>query len=280
MISPAPAPLDAHTLWADVLAVREQSPLVHNITNFVVMQYCANALLAVGASPVMAHAREEVQDMANIARALVLNIGTLAPDWVAAMKLALESANARGTPVVLDPVGAGATPYRDRTVADLLAAGRFAVVRGNASEILRTAGQFGVTKGVDSTADTHEALDAAHKLARRTGSVVCVSGRHDHVVDPQGRHCMLSNGHEWMTRVTGVGCSASALVGAFCAVQADAWRATAAAMALMGLAGEWAAQRTQAAQGGVGRLQTELIDALHLMDRAQFLQRLHLYVHA
>lgn len=277
--SPLPS-LDANALWADVLAVREQSPLVHNITNFVVMQYSANALLAVGASPVMAHALEEVQDMANIARALVLNIGTLSPDWVSAMKLALKSANTRDTPVVLDPVGAGATPYRDRTVADLLASGRFAVVRGNASEILRTAGQFGITKGVDSTADAHEALDAAHKLAQRTGSVVCVSGRHDHVVDPKGRHCMLSNGHEWMTRVTGVGCAASALVGAFCAVQADAWRATAAAMALMGVAGEWAAQRAQAAHGGVGRLQTELLDALQLMESPHFVQRLHLYTHA
>lgn len=277
----APAsPLTADALWSDVLALRAQAPLVHSITNFVVMGMNANALLAVGASPVMAHAVEEVADMAAIAQAVVLNIGTLSPAWVEAMKLALASANARGTPVVLDPVGAGATPYRDRTVAELLAAGRFAAIRGNASEILRTAGQAGVTKGVDSTSGAHEALDAAHTLAQRTQAVVCVSGRHDHVVDPSGRHCMLSNGHEWMTLVTGVGCSASALVGAFCAVQPDAWRATASAMALMGVCGEWAVQRTRAAGGGVGRLQSELIDALQLIERPQFLQRLHLYVHA
>lgn len=278
---PAPtSSLDADALWADVLAVRAQAPLVHNITNFVVMAMNANALLAVGASPVMAHAHEEVQEMAAMAQAVVLNIGTLEPQWVAAMKLALASANASGTPVVLDPVGAGATRYRDRTVAELLAAGRLSAIRGNASEILRCAGQSAVTKGVDSTSGAHEALDAAHKLAQRTQAVVCVSGRHDHVVDPRGRHCMLSNGHEWMTRVTGVGCSASALVGAFCAVQPDAWRATAAAMALMGVAGEWAVERVQAARGGVGQLQTELIDALQLMERAHFMQHLHLFVHA
>lgn len=274
------SPLDADALWADVLALRAQAPLVHSITNFVVMAMNANALLAVGASPVMAHAHEEVQELAAMAQALVLNIGTLEPDWVAAMKLALASANSRGTPVVLDPVGAGATRYRDRTVAELLAAGRFAAIRGNASEILRCAGQAGVTKGVDSTSGAHEALDAAHTLAERTQAVVCVSGRHDHVVDPGGRHCMLSNGHEWMTRVTGVGCSASALVGAFCAVQPDAWRATVSAMALMGVAGEWAVERVRALGGGVGRLQVELIDALQLIERPLFVQRLHLYVHA
>src|SRR5690606_24880525 len=215
-----------------------------------------------------------------MAQALVLNIGTLEPDWVAAMKLALASANARGTPAVLDPVGAGATRYRDRSVAELLAAGRFAATRGNASELRRGAGQAGVTKGVDSTSGAPAARAAAHPRAERTQAVVRVSGRHDHVVEPRGRHCVLSNGHEWMTRVTGVGCSASALVGAFCAVQADAWRATASAMALMGVAGEWAVERVRALNGGVGRLQTELIDALQLIERPLFVQRLHLYVHA
>jgi len=121
-------PIDAAALWADLQAVRRQAPLVHNITNFVVMNYSANALLAVGASPVMAHAKQEVKDMVGIAQALVLNIGTLEPDWVEAMLLALQAARTRGVPVVLDPVGAGATPYRNAAIAELLRSGAPSVV--------------------------------------------------------------------------------------------------------------------------------------------------------
>ena len=128
--------LCAQELWEDIEAVRRTGPLVHNITNLVVMSLSANVLLAAGASPVMAHAHEEVADMAGIAQALVLNIGTLDPYWVQGMKLALAAARARGIPVVLDPVGAGATPYRNRTLAELLDVGVPAVIRGNGSEIM------------------------------------------------------------------------------------------------------------------------------------------------
>ena len=271
--------IDAAALWADLQAVREQAPLVHNITNFVVMNYNANALLAVGASPVMAHAKEEVQDMVGIAQALVLNIGTLEPDWIEAMRMALQAARARGVPVVLDPVGAGATPYRNAAIAELLRSGAPDVVRGNGSEVMSVAGLAAATRGVDSAASSGEALDAARALARDLRAVVCISGADDHVVDADGRWATLSNGHPWMTRITGVGCSASALVGAFAAVQADRWRATVAAMAVLGVVGEMAAERTQAAGGGVGRLQIELLDGLQLLDEASFKTRLKLRVH-
>lgn len=272
-------PPDALALWDDLQAVREHSPLVHSITNFVVMNYSANALLAVGASPVMAHAHEEVQDMAGIAQALVLNIGTLEPAWVHSMQLALKTALDRGIPVVLDPVGAGATPYRDHAITELLRTGTPSVVRGNASEIMSVAGQAGATRGVDSAASSNDAISAARALARALKTVVCVSGADDHVVDATGRWLTLSNGHPWMTRVTGTGCSASALVGAFCAVQRDTWRATASAMACFGVVGELAAERAQAAGAGVGRLQIEMLDGLQRLDQGSFLSRLKLVVH-
>lgn len=273
-------PLDAAALWADLQAVRERAPLVHSITNFVVMNFNANALLAVGASPVMAHAHEEVCDMVGIAQALVLNIGTLDPAWVRAMQLALQAAHARGIPVVLDPVGAGATPYRNAALAGLLRTGAPTVVRGNASEIMSVAGLAATTRGVDSgAASSHEAVAAAQALARDLGAVVCVSGADDLVVDATGRRVTLSNGHPWMTRVTGVGCSASALVGAFAAVQPDPWRATVAAMACLGVVGEMAVERTQAAGAGVGRLQMELLDGLQLLGREAFVMRLRMLVH-
>lgn len=266
----------ADTLWADVLAVRQQQPLVHSITNFVVMNYNANALLALGAAPVMAHAREEVRDMAGIAQALVLNIGTLSAEWVEAMGLALETACSRGIPVVLDPVGAGATPYRNRAIAALLAIGAPTVLRGNGSEVLSVAGVEAATRGVDSSAASDDAVQAARALAARLGAVVCVSGAADHILAPEGRHVRLANGHPWMTRVTGVGCSASAMIGAFSAVQPDAFHATAAAMAYLGVVGEVAVERVQAAGGGVGQLQIALLDGLQLLEADTFRARLRM----
>lgn len=271
--------IDARALWADLEAVREQAPLVHSITNLVVMNFNANALLALGAAPVMAHAEEEVREMVGIAQALVLNIGTLEPAWIRAMKLALAAARERGIPVVLDPVGAGATPYRNAALADLLQAGSPTIVRGNASEIMSLAGLAVRTRGVDSAASSLEAVDAARGLARELGAVVCVSGADDHVVDASGRWATLSNGHPWMTRVTGVGCSASALVGAFAAVQPDAWRATLAAMAYLGVVGETAVERVQDVGAGVGSLQIELLDGLQLLEQNIFQRRLRLQLH-
>ena len=265
-------------LWADVLAVRTQRPLVHSITNLVVMNFNANVLLAMGASPVMAHAHEEVADMAAIAQALVLNIGTLEPYWISSMCQALKVAAARGIPSVLDPVGAGATRYRNESIQAILDQAMPTVIRGNASEIMSVAGLAAQTRGVDSSATVTDALQAARELAARTGGVVCVSGPVDQVLDAGGRQASLANGHEWMTRITGVGCSATALVGAFCAVQPDAWRATVSAMAYLGVVGEVAAQAVRAKGQGVGSLQMALLDQLQLLDEATFVQRLKLTV--
>lgn len=265
-------------LWSDVVTVRECSPLVHNITNLVVMNFNANSLLAVGASPVMAHAHEEVADMVGIAQALVLNIGTLDPYWIESMRLALVAASRRGIPVVLDPVGAGATPYRNASIELLLKTALPTVVRGNASEIMSVAGAAAKTRGVDSSAGANDALGAAQTLVLRTQGVVCVSGGTDHVLDAKRRWARLSNGHEWMTRITGVGCSATALVGAFCAVQPDAWRATVAAMAFLGVVGEIAAEKVMDRGCGVGSMQIALLDELQLLDASTFEQRLTLEV--
>jgi len=261
-------------LWADVLSVRTLHPLVHSITNLVVMNYNANFLLAMGASPVMAHAHEEVADMAAIAQALVLNIGSREPYWIESMRRALEMAARRGIRTVLDPVGAGATSYRNESIKALLSQALPSVIRGNASEIMSVAGSAVQTRGVDSSAAVTEALLAGHDLARQTGGVVCISGPVDQVMDASGRHASLANGHEWMTRITGVGCSASALVGAFCAVQPDAWRATVSAMAYLGVVGEVAAEQVIAHGGGVGSLQMALLDQLQLLNQHTFENRL------
>jgi len=275
---PMAATLTASDLWADIAAVRARSPLVHSITNLVVINLNANVLLAAGASPVMAHAHEEVADMVGIAQSLVVNIGTLDPYWVRSMEMAMQAAGARGIPVVLDPVGAGATPYRNQTLERLLNAAPPSVIRGNGSEIMSTAGAAIKTRGVDSSAAAGDALGAAQLLVQRTRGTVCVSGATDHVLDAQRRWARLSNGHGWMTKITGVGCSATALIGAFCAVQPDAWRATTAAMALLSVAGEIAAAQAQAAGQGVGSMQALMLDALQLLDQAGFESRLRMEV--
>jgi hydroxyethylthiazole kinase len=269
------AALSTSDIWADITAVREHAPLVHSITNFVVMNFNANVLLAAGASPVMAHAREEVLDMVAIAQAVVINIGTLEPAWIDSMCMALSAASKRGIPMVLDPVGAGATPYRNASIERLLATAAPTVIRGNASEIMSVAGASVQTKGVDSSAGAFEAMGFARTLVERTSGVVCVSGATDHILD-SARWALLHNGHAWMTKITGVGCSATALIGAFCAVQPDAWRATVSAMALMGVVGEVAAEKATVRRQGVGSMQTLMLDELQLLDEATFAQRLKL----
>ena len=259
--------LFVESVWADICAVRAQVPLVHSVTNLVVTAFNANVLLAAGASPIMAHAVEEVADLARLSGAVVVNIGTLDSHWVPAMQLALDTAREVGKPSVLDPVGAGASDYRNRVLADLMAR-RPGVVRGNASEIMSLAGQGAQTRGVDSTDPVVRALAAAQMLTERYGCVVCVSGPEDHVLAPDGRHAVLRNGHSLMTRVTGVGCSASALVGAFAAVQPDAWRACTSAMAYWGVVGQIAAER-MAPDTGTGRYAGALLDVASTLTRAE-----------
>jgi hydroxyethylthiazole kinase len=253
--------IDAGRIAGVLAAVRSRRPLVHNITNYVVMNNTANALLALGASPAMVHALEEVSDFVGTSNALVVNIGTLSTPWVASMKLAVEAANARQVPWVLDPVGVGATRFRNETAADL-ARMKPAAIRGNASEIMALAGLSGSrTRGVDSTQSSEAALDAARRLSRETGAVVAVTGVVDHVTDGE-RLVSIANGHEMMTRVTGLGCTATALVGAALAVERDRLLACAAGLVFLGVAGEIAAARSP----GPGSLQVHLLDALHALD--------------
>lgn len=272
------ANLSASDIWSDVIAVRQKAPLVHSITNMVAMNINANVLLAAGAAPVMSHAHEEIGDMVGIVEALVLNIGTLDAYLVESMKMALAAATQRCIPTVLDPVGVGATPYRNQTLENLLAIASPTVIRGNASEIMSMSGSAAKTRGVDSSAPVGDALSAAQALVKHTGSTVCVSGEMDHVLDLKERWARLSNGHSWMTKITGVGCSATALVGAFCAVQADSWRATTSAMAFLGVAGEVAAEKTQARGLGVGSMAVCLLDELQLLDQTTFEARLKLEI--
>ena len=221
--------------------VRRRPPLVHNITNYVVMNYTANALLALGASPVMAHAIEEVEEMAGLADALVLNLGTLSPPWIESMLAAARVAARRGLPVVLDPVGAGATRLRTNTAHRLLETRSITVVRANASEVRALAGQFTRVRGVDAADPVESARDAALKLSGQYQVVVAMTGPEDYITD--GRRAIgVANGHPLMARVSGTGCVASALTGAFCARSPDAWTAAAGSLLVLGLAGELAAQ--------------------------------------
>jgi hydroxyethylthiazole kinase len=241
--------------------VRATSPLVQNITNYVVMNNTANALLAIGASPAMVHAPEEAGEFIAISGALVVNPGTLSKEFVAGMHVACEQARALGRPWVLDPVGVGATAYRNQTNADLL---RHlpAVVRCNASELLALASVAKTpTKGVDSTHGADEAVLPAIRFARGQGCVASVSGEVDVVTDGV-RLVRIANGHALMPRVTGLGCTASALTGAFLAVEKDALVAASAALVVLGLAGELAAARS----AGPGSLQMHLLDLLYTLD--------------
>jgi hydroxyethylthiazole kinase len=267
----ANAHFSAAVIADDLRAVRERAPLVHNVTNFVVMQQTANALLAIGASPIMAHAEAELDELLAYAGALVLNIGTLDAPWISAMEAALAAARGRALPVVLDPVGAGASRLRTDTALRLLGSGGVTIVRGNASEIRALAGAAGATKGVDSTLSSDAAREAAHGLAARYGGAVVVSGVVDYCID-RTREVRVNNGVAMMTRITGMGCTASALCGAFAAVQPDALRAAVDAMAVMGVAGELAF----AAARGPGTMAASFLDALHHLGLAELERGLRL----
>ena len=239
-------------------AVRAKSPLVHNITNYVVMNNSANALLAIGASPVMAHWTDEMEEMTAIAGALVINIGTLDKVWIEGMFAAGRAARRRGVPIVLDPVGAGATSQRTTTALRLIEECKPTVIRGNGSEIMALVNADIKSKGVDSSATSHDALSAAKTLAHNTGAVVVISGATDYITDGTTIHT-VEGGDPIMTSVTGLGCTSTALVGAFLAVERDAMVAATSAMAVMSLAGERAASYSK----GSGSMQMNFLDELY-----------------
>lgn len=238
--------------------VREQSPLVHNITNYVVMNNTANALLSIGASPVMAHAIEEAEDITSISSAFVFNIGTLSEKWIEAGLLAGKRAGKLGKPVIFDPVGAGASKYRTDTCTKILEEIRPDIIRGNASEIMALVNSAEKTKGVDSTRESDEAVSGAEFLAENFGTVVVISGASDYVVSRK-KTVKLTGGNALMPHVTGMGCTATAIIGAFAGVRDDMPLASAAAMAAMSTAGDIAGQTAEAP----GSFQVAFLDALY-----------------
>ncbi len=252
----------------DLHKIQEKSPLIHNITNYVVMNNTANALLAVGASPVMAHALEEVEQMVSYASALVINIGTLEPQWVKAMLNAGKIASKNGTSIILDPVGAGATSYRTESCISILNETKPNIIRGNASEVIALANACGIkttsdsqTKGVDSTQDSADAIAVAMNFAKERNLVVSISGPTDYITDGE-RVAEIPFGSTMLTKVTGLGCTASAITGAFAAVNKDTLEASAHAMLLMGCAGQRAASYSK----GNGSLQLNFLDELCNFD--------------
>jgi len=238
--------------------IRDRKPLIHNITNYVVMNYTANALLCAGASPVMAHAEGEVEDMVSLSKALVLNIGTLTDDWVASMIQAGKRANVLNIPVILDPVGSGATALRTRSAKRILEQTSIKVLRGNASEILSLRSADSKTKGVDSVHSVEDAADIAGTLARELKTTLAITGAVDLVTDGK-QQFRVENGHPLMGKVTGTGCTATAIIGAFLAVDGDPVSAASTALAFFGLAGEYAAKKAQSP----GSFMIALLDALY-----------------
>jgi hydroxyethylthiazole kinase len=247
---------------ATLRAIRESKPLVHQITNYVVMNETANATLALGALPVMAHASEEVEEMVGLASALVLNIGTLSTPWVESMLRAGTAASARGIPVVLDPVGAGATRLRTDTALRLLDVVDVTVLRGNAGEVASLVGVQAEVRGVESIGSAESAAELARAAARRFRCVASVTGPVDHVSDGDGA-VAVANGHELLATVSGTGCMSSAITGCFLAGKpGDPLEAAAEALVAFGIAGEDAAEGAR----GPGSFHVGLYDALAALD--------------
>lgn len=242
--------------------LRERKPLVHQITNYVVMNETANATLALGALPVMAHAPQEVEEMVGFASALVLNIGTLSEHWIEAMLIAGRAASARGVPVVLDPVGAGATAYRTDTARRILDEVDVTVLRGNPGEVATLVGADAEVRGVESIAAGLEPAELAQEAGRQLGLVASVTGPVDHISDGE-RTLAVANGHRLLAAVTGTGCMSSALTGCFLAAKpAEPLDAAAEALAAFGVAAEDAAEGA----GGPGTFHARLYDALAALD--------------
>ncbi len=249
----------SHEFLTLIDRVREQSPLVHNMTNVVVTNFVANGLLAIGASPVMAYAKEEVADMVSIANSLVLNIGTLREPEVEAMIIAGKAANEKGVPVVLDPVGAGATPYRTNTVKRILSEVNISLLRGNAAEVANVVGEEWQTRGVDAGTGEGNITDLARMAAQKLHMTVVVTGKDD-VVSNGEKSIIISNGHPLLTKVTGTGCLFSSVVGAFASVETNYLLAAAGASAFYGAVAERAILTT--GDQHVGTFQMEFLNQL------------------
>lgn len=246
-----------HTL---VKRIKDDNPLILNVTNYVSMNFVANGLLSIGASPVMSHAEEELDELIALSKAVVINPGTLNPLFVARCERACRAANQRGVPVILDPVGAGATRYRTDTCLRLMTDYQIAIIRGNASEILALSGQTGGTKGVDSVAGSEEAVLGATALSRQYLATVVVSGKKDLVTDGDALF-FSERGSALMPMITGTGCLLTAVIGAFHTVEKNRAAAAHAAVEFYGMCGEKAEKQS----AGPGTFRAHFLDALHAM---------------
>ena len=249
--------------------VKTKKPLVHHLTNYVTVNDCANIVLALGGSPVMADEEGEAAEMVGLASALVVNIGTLNDRTIRSMFAAAKRANELGVPVVLDPVGAGATSLRTLTAERFLREVKLAVLRGNMSEVKTLSGAVSATRGVDSTDDPAGAGEMAAALALKYGCVVAITGARDVVTDGV-RTAFIDNGHPLLAQVTGTGCMATSLVGCFCGVTGDPYLGACAGIMAMGLAGEKAFDNL-GGSGGIGKFRVNLMDAIFQLDSADFL---------
>ena len=255
--------VSAYSIWADLQKIRATNPLVHNITNSVVQDFTANALLALGASPIMSDAIDETAELVAISNALNINIGTPNPYSIEAMLKAMETAKELGKPIALDPVAVGATKLRRTLIEDLLRSGTPTTIRGNLAEISVLAGMEWEGKGVDSSAELEEAAEIVRKAARHLDCGVVGTGRIDYASDGE-QLFSIANGHAMMTRVTGMGCVATSIVAAFLAVQPIPLVAAVHAMAFVGVAGEWAAERSQ--NEGTGTFRTKFLDSFARLE--------------
>ncbi len=247
--------------------IRQTKPLIHHITNLVVMNDTANVTLHLGALPVMAHAPEEVVQMTRMSGALVLNIGTLTSLWIESMRIAGQAANEHGIPIVLDPVGAGATAFRTQMSQFLLKELKIAILRGNAGEIGALSGAGGVVKGVESVEGVKDPAAVAQAMAKEQDTVVVIGGKRDILSDGK-RVLGVDNGHAWLTTITGTGCMVTTAVAAFGAVERDYLIAAAGGLACFGLAAELAAQKAS----GPASFKVALLDQIYNLQPEQLAQ--------
>jgi hydroxyethylthiazole kinase len=256
-----------YSIWADLQKIRSTNPLVYNITNSVVQDFTANALLALGASPIMSDSVDETEELVAASNALNINIGTPNTHSIEAMLRAVRTARELGKPVALDPVAVGATKLRRTLIEDLFRSGTPTIVRGNLAEISVFAGMEWGGKGVDSAADLQDPGEIVRKAARKTGCGVVGTGKIDYASDGD-RLFSIANGHPLMTHVTGMGCVATSIVAAFLAVQRIPLIAAVHAMTLIGIAGEWAAERARTE--GAGTFRVKFLDSFDRLELGNF----------
>jgi hydroxyethylthiazole kinase len=241
--------------------VRERKPLVHHITNWVTIYDCANIVRSFGALPVMAHAVEEVEEMVGIAGALVLNIGTLTPELIDSMVVAGKAAKKKKIPIILDAVGVGATKLRTESAQRIIREVQVDIIKGNSAEIGVLAGAQAEVKGVEAMSLKGNPVEIAKSLAKKTGSVVAMTGKQDIITDGK-KTFLCDNGHAMMGSIVGTGCMAASVIGAFCAVEKDYVKAAAAALACFGIAGELAAKKAK----GPGTFKEQFYDEAYNLD--------------